>query len=70
MLCKGFKFIKGLESLNLRGNTLGDETAGILSLLVKENRTLTKVNIELNLIKPQIVAEYKITTSNEANFLT
>ena len=28
-----------------------------MSLLVKENRSLLKVNLELNLIKPQILTE-------------
>ena len=51
LLCKGLKFIKGLESLNLRANTLGEESAEIISLLVRENSNLTKVNIELNLVR-------------------
>jgi len=51
-LCKGLKFIKGLESLNFRGNTLAEESGDILSLLVKENRSLLKINLELNMIKP------------------
>ena len=51
------KFLNGLETLNFRGNTLAEESGDILSLLVKENRSLLKVNLELNLIKPQILTE-------------
>lgn len=36
---------------------MADESADILSLLVKENRSLTKVNIELNLIRSSVVSE-------------
>ena len=43
--------------MNFRGNTLAEESGDILSLLVKENRSLLKVNLELNLIKPQILTE-------------
>ena len=57
LLCKGLKFIKGLESANFRGNTLAEESGDILSLLVKENRSLLKVNLELNLIKPHVILE-------------
>ena len=57
LLCKGLKFLNSLESLNFRGNTLAEESGDILSLLVKENRSLLKVNLELNLIKPQILTE-------------
>ena len=57
LLCKGLKFISSLETLNFRGNTLGDETGDIISLLVKENRCLLRVNLEANLIKPQVVTE-------------
>ena len=57
LLCKGFKFLRCLETLSLRGNTLAEESGDILSLLVKENRSLLRVNLELNLIKPQILAE-------------
>jgi hypothetical protein len=46
------KFIKGLEQLNFRGNTLAEESGDIISLLVKENRSILRVNLELNLIKP------------------
>ena len=56
-MCKGLKFLKNLESCNFRGNTLAEESGDILSLLVKENRSLLKVNLELNLIKPQILQE-------------
>jgi len=52
LLCKGLKFISGLETLNFRGNTLSEESGDIVSLLVKENRSLLKVNLEMNLIKP------------------
>ena len=52
LLCKGLKFLKNLESCNFRGNTLAEESGDILSLLVKENRNLLRVNLELNLIKP------------------
>ena len=41
----------------MRGNTLAEESGDILSLLVKENRSLVRINLELNLIKPQIIAE-------------
>lgn len=51
-MCKGLKFVNGLESLNLRGNTLAEESGDIISLLVKENRSLVKVNLEMNLLKP------------------
>ena len=51
------KFIDSLETINFRGNTLAEESGDILSLLVKENRSLVKVNLELNLIKPQVVQE-------------
>lgn len=57
LLCKGLKFINGLETINFRGNTLAEESGDILSLLVKENRSLLKINLELNLIKPQVLAE-------------
>ena len=57
LLCKGLKFIDSLETINFRGNTLAEESGDILSLLVKENRSLVKVNLELNLIKPQVVQE-------------
>ena len=51
------KFISGLESINYRGNTLAEESGDILSLLVKENRSLLKINLELNLVKPQVLSE-------------
>lgn len=57
LLCKGLKFIRGLETLNFRGNTLAEESGDIVSLLVKENRSLVKVNMEMNLIKPQVLTE-------------
>lgn len=57
LLCKGLKFLKHLESCSFRGNTLAEESGDILSLLVKENRSLLRVNLELNLIKPQILQE-------------
>lgn len=43
--------------ISLRGNTLAEESGDILSLLVKENRSLFKINLELNLVKPQIISE-------------
>ena len=57
MLCKGLKFITCLENINLRGNTLAEDSGDILSLLVKENRRLVKVNLDLNLIKPTVLTE-------------
>lgn len=56
-MCKGLKFIRGLETLNFRGNTLAEESGDIISILVKENRSLVKVNLEMNLVKPQILTE-------------
>ena len=41
----------------MRGNTLAEETGDIISLLIKENRTVVKVNLEMNLIKPQVLTE-------------
>ena len=57
LLCKGLKFVNSLESLSFRSNTLAEESGDILSLLVKENRNLHKVNVELNLVKPQVLSE-------------
>lgn len=57
LLCKGLKFINGLETINFRSNTLAEESGDILSILVKENRSLLKINLELNLIKPQVLSE-------------
>lgn len=36
---------------------MAEESGDILSLLVKENRSLLKINLELNLIKPQVLSE-------------
>ena len=41
----------------MRSNSLAEEAGDILSLLVKENRSILRINLEMNLIRPCVIAE-------------
>ena len=57
LLSKGLKFVKTLESLNFKSNSLAQEAGDIILFMVKENRNITKCVLDINMIKPQVVTE-------------
>ena len=57
MLAKGLKFVKTIESLNFRSNSLAQEAGDILLFMVKESRNITKCVLDINMVKPQVVTE-------------
>ena len=52
LLAKGLKFVKSIESLNFRSNSLSQEAGDIILFMVKENRNITLCNLDVNMIKP------------------
>ena len=57
MLAKGLKFVKTIETLNFKGNSLANESGDILLFMVKENRNISRCTLDINMIKPQVVTE-------------
>lgn len=63
-LAKCFKNLKNLESINLKNNSLEWESSDAYLYLVKENHTIFKCNLELNMIKYLQVIEIEKTCKN------
>jgi hypothetical protein len=49
--------MRSLESLNVKDNALAGESSDALLFLVKENRNVTRCNVELNMIKYTALVE-------------
>jgi len=53
--------LKKLETINLKNNSLGFDSSDSLLFLVKENHTICKCNVELNMIKYASIVEIEKT---------
>ena len=51
MLAKSLKDIDSLDSINLKGNFIESEGGEALLFLLRENRSITKLYLEQNLVR-------------------
>lgn len=55
LLSNCLKEITSLESLHLKGNLIENEGGEALLLLIRENKSITKVTLEANLLRQDLL---------------
>ena len=55
LLSNCLKEVTSLESLHLKGNLIENEGGEALLLLIRENKSITKVTLEANLLRQDLL---------------
>jgi hypothetical protein len=61
ILAKALHNKSTLECINLRGNAIDSFGAEALLILVRENRNISKINLDMNVLKSEIVSDIEQT---------
>lgn len=57
ILAKALQNKKSIECLNLKGNAIDSFGAEALLVLVRENRNISKINLDMNVLRSEIVSD-------------